>query len=82
MQNIFQDLNTQIRQLLVPKDVFAWQTLLLLSLFSLFVAVALDTIGGAHPISITLLTNLSWIFFTAAVWWGLSETKSLQVYNF
>jgi len=82
VQDIFQDLNAQLRKLLVPKDIFAWQTMLLLSLFSLFVAVALDTVDGASFIAISLLTNLSWIFFTAAVWWGLSEAKSLKVGNF
>ncbi|MEM6867354.1 MAG: DUF5357 family protein [Cyanobacteria bacterium P01_F01_bin.3] len=82
MQDIFQDLNTQIRQLLVPKDIFAWQTLLSLSLFSLLVAALLDTVEGSNPFATTLLINLSWIFFAAAVWWGLSETKSLQAYNF
>ena len=82
MQDIFQDLNAQLRQLLVPKDIFAWQTLLLLSLFSLFIAGALDTVEGASQLAISLLTNLSWIFFTAAVWWGLSEAKSLKVADF
>jgi len=82
VDDIFQDLNTQLRQLLWPKDVFAWQTLLLLSLFSLLIAALLDAVGDPNPFAIGLLTNLSWIFFTSAVWWGLSETKSLKVNGF
>ncbi len=82
MQDIFQDLNKQARLLLVPKAYFSWQTLLLLSLFSLFVAAALESIAGDEFIGIKVLTTLSWIFFISAVWWSLSEVKSLNIYGF
>jgi len=82
VQDIFQDINKQARLLLVPKAYFAWQTLLLLSLFSLFVAAALESIAGNDFIGIRVLTTLSWIFFISAVWWSLSEAKNLKVYGF
>ncbi len=93
MQEILQDLNVQLRRLLIPKDVFSWQTLLLLSLFSLFVAVAvdsttqnpsltLDSAADNSSLAVDLLTTLSWLFFTFAVWWALSDTKALEVNGF
>ncbi|MEL6554506.1 MAG: DUF5357 family protein [Cyanobacteria bacterium J06621_11] len=82
MQDIFQDINKQARELLVPKAYFSWQTLLLLSAFSLFIAGALEYIEGPEFVAIRILTTLSWIFFTVAVWWWLSQIKNLKVYEF
>ena len=87
MQDIFQDLNKQAKDLLVPKAYFSWQTLLLLSAFSLLIAGTLEYVEGTDantpiPISIRILTTLSWIFFTLAIWWGLSQVKSLKIYGF
>ncbi len=82
MEDFFQDLNKQARQLLIPETYFSWQTLLLLSLFSLFVAAALESIAGENFIGIKVLTSLSWIFFISAVWWSLSQAKNLQINGF
>ena len=82
MQDMFQDLSKQIQALLLPKQYFAWQTLLLLSLFSLVVAVAVDTVEDGNPIAVSILTNMSWIFLTSAAWWGLSEKDPIKVGGF
>ena len=74
MSNFFDDLQKQARALLWPSQFFAWQTLLLLSLFSLLVAAILDAPEGSF--SVGLLTTLSWIFFTCAVWWALSKNET------
>ncbi|MEL7334405.1 MAG: DUF5357 family protein [Cyanobacteria bacterium J06560_2] len=82
MEEIIQDLNKQARALLVPKAYFTPQTLLLLSLFSLLIAAALEYTAGAGFPAIRLLTNFSWIFFTVSVWWSLSRVKNLTIYGF
>lgn len=71
MLDFFNDLRKQAQSLLWPDQYFAWQTLLLLSLFSLLMAVGLNAEEG-DPAQ-ELLTTLSWIFFTCAVWWALAE---------
>ena len=87
MQEIFQDITTQIRELLWPKQYFAWQTLLLLSVFSILMAVALETIegfeqGDTRTIPVRLLINMSWIFFTSAIWWALAEEDPIKINKF
>ena len=80
MAGFFEDLQQQARALLWPGKYFAWQTLLLLSLFSLIVAAALDVPEDAFALDV--LTTLSWMFFTAAVWWALSENKIKPIGNY
>lgn len=82
MDDIFSGLREELRTLLIPKEYFAWQTLLLLSLFSLFVAAAIDSIEGHDPIAVNILTNMCWIFFTSAVWWALSDTNPIEINRF
>lgn len=82
MDDIFSGLREELRTLLIPKEYFAWQTLLLLSLFSLFVAAAIDSIEGHDPLAVNILTNMCWIFFTSAVWWALSETNPIEINRF
>ena len=74
MPEFLEDLQKQARTLLWPDQYFAWQTLLLLSLFSLLVAAGLEAPEESFPFS--LLTTLSWIFFTCAVWWALSKNEN------
>ena len=74
MAEFFADLQAQARALLWPSRFFAWQTLLLLSLFSLVVAALLQ--APEDSFSVNLLTTLSWIFLTCAVWWALSEKEN------
>jgi len=82
MDDIFSGLREDLRTLLIPKQYFAWQTLLLLSLFSLFVAAAIDSLDGRDPIVVMILTNMCWIFFTSAIWWAMSETNPIEVNRF
>ena len=87
MQDIFQDINKQARELLVPKTYLSWQTLILLSAFSLLVAGLLEYIAApdleaSDILLIRILTTLSWTFFTVAIWWWLSTLKNLKIYGF
>ncbi|PZO61136.1 MAG: hypothetical protein DCF15_00825, partial [Phormidesmis priestleyi] len=66
-QIMFQDLTKQLRESLWPKTIFAWQTLLLLSLFSLVIAAILQALPNPVGWAVELLTTFSWMFFTAAI---------------
>ncbi|MGC1306677.1 MAG: DUF5357 family protein [Phormidesmis sp.] len=87
MQALFQDFSEQVRTLLLPKKYFAPQTLLWLSLFSLVIAAALDSIDGEaaidepDSIAIRIISNLSWIFLVSSIWWALHENP-IKVGNF
>ncbi len=74
---------TQLKDLFWPDRYFAWQTLLMLSLFSLIIASLLAAIDGEEYPAVDILTTLSWIFFTCAVWWGTNANKDkFKVYGF
>ncbi|MGI8936359.1 MAG: DUF5357 family protein [Phormidesmis sp.] len=74
MQDMLRDIGEQMRTLFWPDRYFAWQTLLLLSLFSLLTATALETLSAEEePFQVELLSTLSWIFLVSAIWWALSE---------
>jgi hypothetical protein len=84
MLNALKEFATQMRGLLWPEKYFAWQTLLMLSLFSWLVAIALDALAIDNPqapidspnsLLVRFLSTLSWIFLTSAIWWALSENK-------
>ncbi|MEO1593092.1 MAG: DUF5357 family protein [Cyanobacteria bacterium J06632_22] len=71
MVDLIQDVFGQIRGLLTPPRYFAWQTILLLSLFSwLMAAIAEGT--DAQIATVNVLSTASWMFLTIALWWGLS----------
>lgn len=73
----------QLKDLFWPDRYFAWQTLLMLSLFSLFIASLLAFLNGEEDAAVDVLTTLSWIFFTCAVWWGTNANKGkFKVYGF
>ncbi len=78
---MFQDLTQQLRESLLPKSYFAWQTLLLLSIFSLVIAAVLDAVPDGTDWAVELLTTFSWMFFTAAIWWLLTD-KPIKVNNY
>jgi hypothetical protein len=75
MMDAFREFTEQMRSLLWPKRYFAWQTLLMLSLFSWLVALALQSIEGENTWLVEFLSTLSWMFLTSAVWWALDENK-------
>lgn len=74
MDSFFEDLQKQAKALLLPSQYFAWQTLLLLSLFSLLIAALLDAPDDSF--SVNMLTTFSWVYFTCAVWWALSKNEN------
>lgn len=79
MQDFFKELFEQAKAILLPpKTYFAWQTLLLLSLFSVIVAAILDALDKTDntPLSVQVLSTLSWIFLTSAIWWALSKDQN------
>lgn len=78
---MFQDLTKQFRATLWPQSYFSWQTLLLLSLFSLVMAAVLDVVPNGTDWAVELLTTFSWMFFTAAIWWLLTD-KPIKVNDY
>ena len=84
MENLLRGLGNELKTLLqplFPDKYFSWQTLLLLSLFSLFVAAAIEFTGEGSLRAIALLTNFSWIFFIFTVWWALEENP-IKIFGF
>ncbi|MGB3790908.1 MAG: DUF5357 family protein [Phormidesmis sp.] len=81
MQDLFRGFRDEVKTLLWPDQYFSWQTLLLLSLFSLLIATIIESAGNRNPWAVTLLVNFSWIFFVSAVWWALKENP-IKVYGF
>ncbi|NEP17672.1 MAG: DUF5357 domain-containing protein [Leptolyngbya sp. SIO4C1] len=72
MLEIFRDSVNQVRILITPTQYFAWQTLLLLSLFSWLLAV-IAQITGAEELTVNILSTGSWLFLTISVWWALAK---------
>ncbi len=73
----------QLREFFWPKDYFSWQTLLALSLFSLLIAALLDYFNGEQYVPVDVLSTLSWMFFTSAVWWFVDTNKQwFTIYGF
>ncbi|EDX86251.1 hypothetical protein S7335_3954 [Synechococcus sp. PCC 7335] len=84
MQDLLRSFGKEIKTLLqplLPNEYFSWQTLLLLSLFSLFMAAAVESTGESNPWAVALLTNFSWIFFISAIWWALKENP-IEIFRF
>lgn len=75
MRKALQTFVAEMRSLLWPKKYFAWQTLLLLSLFSWLVALTVRGIENRDTLLVEFLSTLSWIFLTSAIWWALDENK-------
>ncbi|MGB3296089.1 MAG: DUF5357 family protein [Phormidesmis sp.] len=73
VQEGFRDISRQARELFLPKHYFSWQTLLFLSLFSILMAAALESTEEGSIFAVRLLSNLSWIFLTSAIWWALHK---------
>lgn len=73
----------QVKDFFWPSTYFSWQTLLSLSLFSLLIAVLLEAFNGERYLFVDVLSTLSWIFFTSAVWWFVSDNKDwFKAYGF
>ncbi|MGB3300529.1 MAG: DUF5357 family protein [Phormidesmis sp.] len=83
IQSAIKEFFDQVRSLLWPETYFTWRTLLMLSLFSWLVALALRAVQNDGPLTdaegdtlaVNFLTTLSWIFLTSAIWWALAENK-------
>lgn len=83
MQDTFKDFFEQMKALLWPEKYFAWQTLLMLSLFSWLVATVLAGMEDGNRIAVEILSTLSWIFLTTAIWWALHKNRDkFKVYGF
>ncbi len=81
MQNAIKEFANQVRSLLWPDRYFSWRTLLMLSLFSWLVAIAIQSIENEETLVVNFLTTLSWMFLTSAIWWALTENK-IKVWGF
>ncbi|MEO0455342.1 MAG: DUF5357 family protein [Cyanobacteria bacterium P01_A01_bin.114] len=76
MLAFLQDLFKNLRELLIPQKYFAWQTLLLLSLFSWLLA-QVAAAAAAHTVTVDVLTICSWLFLSIAIWWALAKNPVL-----
>ncbi len=81
MLAVFKEFAEKMQSLLWPEKYFAWQTLLMLSLFSWLVAIALRSMESDAAWLVTFLSTLSWIFLTSAIWWALDDNK-VKVWGF
>ncbi|MBE9079560.1 DUF5357 family protein [Romeria aff. gracilis LEGE 07310] len=70
MIEAFRDSLDRIRILITPTQYFAWQTLLLLSIFSWLMAILAEVLDAA-TLTVNILSTCSWISLTAAIWWAL-----------
>ncbi len=61
------DLIAALRGFLTPTQPASWQTLILLSLFSVFIALFMSSMAQG------LVSSCGWIFLIAAVWWFVYE---------
>ncbi|MEA5465878.1 DUF5357 family protein [Leptothoe sp. PORK10 BA2] len=72
MIDILKDAIDKIRALITPPRYLSWQTCLLLSLFSWIMAAIAES-SLATPFTVMLLSTLSWMFLTIAIWWALTD---------
>jgi hypothetical protein len=72
MFGIVKDAIDHFRQLIIPRQYFAWQTLLLLSLFSWLTAFIASSLQTA-AVTVHVLVSASWLFLGIAIWWALVE---------
>jgi hypothetical protein len=69
IQNIYEWLQKNLR----PPSAFSWETLILLSLFSLYMAfLATDVVAQ-------LLVNFAWIFLIVGVFWGTTAANQFRI---
>ena len=72
MIEILKDAVNSIRGLVTPPRYLSWQTCLLLSLFSWFMATFAEATESADG-TVTLISTFSWLFLTIAIWRALIE---------
>jgi len=83
MQESFKTYYEKARALLWPEKSLTWQTFLRLSLFSWLVATILVYIEGENYFPVDILSTLSWMFLTSAIWWAINENKNkFKAYGF
>ena len=70
------DLIASLRSFLNPPQPASWQTLILLSLFSVFIAIFLS------PIPQGLVSSFGWFFLITAVWWFVYEKNVKSALEF
>ncbi len=67
------DIYTWLQKNARPPSAFSWQTLIVLSLFSYYMALMAD--GWLE----NLLTNFGWIFLILGVFWGTTSANQLRI---
>lgn len=83
MQENVKEYFEKAKVLLWPTQYLAWQTFLRLSLFSWLVATILAYLNGGNYLPVDILSTLSWIFLTAAIWWAIDDNKgNFTAYGF
>ena len=83
MQETFREILEKVKGVLWPTKYLTWETFLRLSLFSWLVATILAYLNGEEAFSVEVLSTLSWIFLTSAIWWAIDNNKDkFKAYGF
>lgn len=83
MQETVQEYVEKIKSLLWPDKYLTWETFLRLSLFSWLIATILVYLEGENYFPVDVLSTLSWVFLTSAIWWAIDKNKDqFKAYGF
>ena len=83
MQETAKELFEKIKGVLWPEKYLTWETFLRLSLFSWLVATILAYPDREDAFSVEVLSTLSWVFLTSAIWWAIDDNKDkFKAYGF
>ena len=83
MQETLKEFYDKVVEVLTPNKYLEWQTFLRLSLFSWLIAALLAVINGEEAFSVEVVSTLSWVFLTSAIWWAIDDNKDqFTAYDF
>ena len=84
MQENFKTYLDKAKEILWPDKYLTWETFLRLSLFSWLMATILVYLNnGESYFPVEVLSTLSWIFLTSAIWWAIEDNKdNFKAYGF
>ena len=69
------DFLKNLQKLLIPPQIWHWQTFLLLSIFLLLLLLTIDAVDSNRKAEVELISILSWLSLTFAVGWLTSQIK-------
>ncbi|MGB3509489.1 MAG: DUF5357 family protein [Microcoleaceae cyanobacterium] len=69
------DFLKNLQKLLIPPQIWHWQTFLLLSIFLLLLSLTVDAVDSNREAEVDFISILSWLCLTFAVGWLTSQIK-------